>query len=93
MRPPRHGAQSRVFFLAIIGVEVFDVDTIKKTKVRLDDLTRVMQHLTKSPIPEEVLARRRKLLAEAESVRASMEPMSEDIKDLIRKERRESSVG
>jgi hypothetical protein len=69
------------------------METIAKTRVRLDDLGEVMEHLTKSPVPPEVLERRRKLLSEAEKVRLAMEPISGDIKDLIRKERGEDPLG
>ena len=65
------------------------MQTLTKTKVRIDDLTEVMRHVTGEPIPAEVLDRRRRLLSEAEKVRAAMEPIPGDNKDLIRMERGE----
>jgi hypothetical protein len=69
------------------------MQTIRRTKVTLEELPELMRHVTQDPIPPEVLERRRKILAEAESVRSEMEPIEDDIKDLIRKERREALLG
>ena len=69
------------------------METMSKTKVRIEELAEVMKQLTQNPIPADVLEHRRRLLSEAEKVRAAMEPIPGDIKDLIRKERGEELFG
>jgi hypothetical protein len=69
------------------------LETINKNPVRIEDLAEVMRHLTQNPVPAEVLDHRRRLLAEARKVRDEMEPLDEDVKDIIRRQRGEEQVG
>jgi hypothetical protein len=69
------------------------VATIRKTKVRIDELSEVMRRLNQEPIPPDVLDRRRKLSAETRKVRGAMEPLEEDVKDIIRRQRGEDLTG
>jgi hypothetical protein len=69
------------------------VGTIYRTRVGIEDLAEFMRRLTAVPTPPDVLERRRQLLGEAEKVRAAMDPIPGDIKDLIREERGEELLG
>src|SRR5262249_11582311 len=59
------------------------VETIRRIKVRIDELADVMQRLNREAMPPETLERRRGLLAEARTVRDAMQPLDEDIKGII----------
>lgn len=69
------------------------METVRRTKVKIDELADVMRRLNAEPMPPEVLDHRRRLLAEARKVRDEMEPLDEDVKDIIRRQRGEEIVG
>lgn len=68
------------------------METIRRTKVRIDQLSEVMRRLNHESIPPEILARRCRLSAEARKVRNEMAPLEEDVKDIIRQQRGEKLV-
>jgi hypothetical protein len=68
------------------------METVRRTKVRIDELAGVMRRLNEEPIPPEVLERRRRLLTEARKIRDEMEPLDEDVKDIIRRQRGEKLI-
>lgn len=69
------------------------METISKTKVRIDELPDVLRRLSQKPVPPEVLRRRRQLLAEARKIRDEMELLDEDVKDIIRRQRGDGPIG
>jgi hypothetical protein len=68
------------------------VETIRRTKVRIDELAEVVQRLNREAIPPEALERRRRLSAEARRVRDAMEPLEEDIRDVIRRQQGDEPI-
>jgi hypothetical protein len=62
--------------------------------ISLDEAPAVLEELRKRPplSPEEI-ERRRRLSAEENRIVDEMEPMEEDIKDIIRRERGEEPIG
>ena len=66
--------------------------TTRKT-VTIDELPEVMKRLNQEPVSPEVIERRRKLSAEANKIVDEMEPLEEDVKDIIRRQRGEEPIG
>jgi hypothetical protein len=66
--------------------------TTRKT-VTIDELPEVLKRLNQEPIPPAVIERRRKLSAEANKIVDEMEPLGEDVKDIIRRQRGEEPIG
>lgn len=67
--------------------------TTTRRSVTIDELPAVMRRLSREPISPEVVERRRKLSAAANKIVDEMEPLEEDVKDIIRRQRGEGLVG
>jgi hypothetical protein len=69
--------------------------TIGKMRiVSLDEAPTVLEQLRKRPpLPPEEIERRLKLSAEGNKIVDEMEPLEEDIKDIVRRERGEKPIG
>jgi|GEM_PF-4955062 len=67
--------------------------TTSRRTIRLDELDDVMKQQNQASIPPEVVERRRKLSAEANKVVDEMEPLEEDAKVIIRRQRGDESIG
>ncbi len=62
--------------------------------VSLDEAPSVLEELRKRPpLSSEEIERRRKLSAEGNKIVDEMEPLEEDIKDIVRRERGEKPIG
>lgn len=66
--------------------------TTRKT-LTIDELTEVLKRLNREPIPPEVLEQRRKLSVAEQKIVDTMEPLEDDVKDIIRRQRGEEQVG
>ena len=66
--------------------------TTRKT-VTIDDLPEVLKRLNQEPIPQEVLERRRRLSIAEQKIVDEMEPLMDDVKDIIRHQRGEERIG
>lgn len=66
--------------------------TTRKT-VAIDELPEVLKRLNQEPIPPEVLERRRKLSIAEQKIVDTMEPLEDDVKEIIRRQRGEERIG
>ncbi|HEX5414997.1 MAG TPA: hypothetical protein VFZ25_04970 [Chloroflexota bacterium] len=67
--------------------------TTSKRTVTIDELSDVLKRLNQESIRPEVIQRRRRLSAEANKVVDEMEPLEEDVKNIIRRQRGEKPIG
>lgn len=67
--------------------------TTARRTVTIDELPDLMKRLSREPIAPEVIERRRKLSAAANKVVDEMEPLEEDVKDIIRRQQDEKPGG
>jgi hypothetical protein len=66
--------------------------TARKT-VTIDELPDFLRRLSREPIAPHVIERRRQLSAAANKIVDEMEPLEEDVKDIIRRQQGEKPVG
>ena len=66
---------------------------ITRRTVTIDELPDVLKRLNLHPTPPEVLEHRRKLSAEADKIVDGMEPLDQDVKDIVRRQRGEEPIG
>ena len=67
--------------------------TTTKRTVTIDELPEVMKRLNQQPISPEVIERRLTLSIAEQKIVDEMEPLEEDVKDIIRRQRGEKLIG